>query len=499
MRAALVVALLAVSAPAFAQAPFDKSPIKDWKTPPAPTAEPTFKPPVAKRSKLKNGMALLLVENHALPIVSMRMVFPGAGAAADAPTKGGLASFTADMLDEGAGGLTAIAISEETDRLGASIGASIDVDASYFGVSTLTKTLEPTLDLVAKILTQPTFEPKEFDRVKGDRMTALELRRDRPREVARIMLEGVLYGSSSPYGHPTSGVREQFKHIAVADLQTFYKERWNPSAATLVVVGDFDPKLLRAKLDTTLGAWKQPGAKRPAKLAVKAAKFDKRLLVADRKEAAQSDIRIGLVGLDRKDRRYYAFEVLATTLGGGFTSRLIQKLREEMGITYGAGAGMDYRVATGPFVISTAIVTPETGKGLVEIFRMLDELASMDVPAAELAKSKQNLIRALPSQFETNGATASTLAELTLHGLPDNWYASYAANLKKVTAKDVKAVAKSVIPSKRMAVSVVGDMTKVRADIDKLGLGVAATFDLYGVPLTVPPPTPAKPPTPATR
>jgi zinc protease len=439
-------------------------------------------------------MSLLLVENHALPIVSMTMVVPGAGAAADPSVKGGVASFTADMLDEGAGGLTAIAISEETDRLGASMGASVDVDASYFGVSTLTKTLDPTIDLATKILTQPSFDAKEFDRVKGDRMTSLELRRDRPREVARILLDGVLYGSSSPYGHPSAGVRETFKDIAIADLQTFYKEHWNPAAATLVVVGDFDPKALRAKLDTTLGAWKQPGAKKPAKVAVKAAKLDKRLLLVDRKEAAQSDIRIGLVGLDRKDKRYYAFEVLATTLGGGFTSRLTQKLREEMGITYNAHSSMDYRVATGPFVISTAIVTPETGKGLTEIVRMVDELSSTDVPAAELAKSKQNLIRALPAQFETNGSTASTIAELALHGLPDNWYATYAANLKKVTAKDVKAVAKSVIPSKRMAVSVVGDMTKVRADIDKLGLGDAVMFDLYGVPLTVAPPAPAPAP-----
>jgi zinc protease len=483
MRAlGLVIALLATSVPAFAQAAFDKSGIKDWTTPPKPTAEPTFKPPVAKRSKLKNGMSLVLVENHALPIVSMRMVVPGAGAAADLAGKGGLASFTADMLDEGAGGLSAIAISEESDRLGASIFASADVDASFVGVSTLTKTLEPTLDLVAKILTQPSFEQKEFNRVRGDRLTSLELRRDRPREVAQIVLGGALYGRDSAYGHPISGVREQFKDITVADVQTFYKEHWNPATSTLVVVGDFDPKVLRAKLDATLGAWKQPGAKKAAKVVAKPAKLEKRLLLVDRKDAAQSDVRIGLVGLPRKDRRYYAFEVLTTTLGGGFTSRLTQKLREEMGIIYNGHAVMDYRVVPGPFLISTAIVSAQTANGLSEIFKILESLSSTNVPAAELAKSKQNLIRALPAMFETNASTANTLAELALQGLPDNWYATYAANLRKVTAKDVKAVAKAVIPPKRMAISIVGDMGKIRADIDKLGFGDAAMFDLYGVP-----------------
>ncbi len=484
MRSLLAtISLALVASPAFAQAPFDKSPIKDWKAIPKQTAEPTFKPPVVKRSKLKNGMSLLVIENHALPIVSMRLVVPGAGAASDPSGKWGAASFTADLLDEGAGGMSAIALSEETDRLGASIGASVDADAGYVGVSTLTKTLEPTLDLVTKIVTQPTFDAKEFDRVKGDRLTSLELRRDRPREVARMMLDAVLYGRDSQYGHPSSGARETFKDMAIADVQSFYKERWSPKGATLIVVGDFDTKTLKAKLDAGLGAWKPTGAKKATKPVAKAQKIDKRLLLVDRKEAAQSDVRIGLVGIDRKDKRYWAFEVLSSTLGGGFTSRLVQRLREQLGITYGAGAGMDYRVVPGPFLISTAIVTKETGTGLGEIVKILDDLATNDVPAEELDKSKQNLIRALPAMFETNGATAGAFADLVVYGLPDSWYASYAANVRKISAKDVKTAAKTIIPSKSMVVSIVGDMSKIKADIDKLGFGDAVMHDLYGVPL----------------
>lgn len=483
MRYVVLLLALLVGWPAYAQAPFEKSGIADWTKPPRPTKEPTFKPPVAKRSRLRNGMALLLVENHALPIVSLRLVIPGAGAAYDPADQGGLASFTADLLDEGAGGLSAIAIAEEQDRLGASIRAAVDADAAYLAVSTLTKTLEPTLDLVTKILSQPTFAPADVARVKGDRLTSLALRRDRPREVARIVLEGALYGRTSPYGHPVTGVREQFETITVADIEAFYREHYNPAVATLIVVGDFDAKALRKKLDAGLGAWKQAGSKRPVRPLAQPAKLDKRLLLADRKDAAQSDIRIGLVGLARNDRRYYAFEVLASTLGGGFTSRLVQRLREQLGITYGAGAGMEYRVQRGPFVISTAIVTPETAKGIGEIVKMVDDLATRDVPAAELQKSKQNLIRALPSYFESNAATASAFAELVLHGLPDNWYATYAARIRRVTARDVRAAAKAVIPSRNLVFSVVGDMAKVRGELDKLGLGEPALFDLYGTPL----------------
>lgn len=482
MRRSLSILVLLVATTASA-APFDKSGIADWTKQPPAAKEPTFKPPVAKRQKLKNGMALVMIENHALPIVSMTLVAPGAGAASDPGDKGGLASFTADLLDEGAGGLSAIAIAEEQDRLGASIGAGVDVDYAQVSVSTLTKTLEPTVELLAKILTQPTFEQKEFDRVKGDRATSLELRRDRPREVVALMLNAALYGLSSAYGHPISGVRETFKDITAGDVQGFYKERWNPAAMTLVVAGDFEPKALRAKLDATLGAWKPAGAKKPVKPTVKPAKLTHRLLLVDRKDAAQSDVRLGLVGLDRRDRRYYQFEVLSSTLGGGFTSRLVQRLREQLGITYGARAGMDYRVARGPFVISTAIVTPETGRGLSEIFKMLNDLASTDVPAEELEKSKQNLIRALPAMFETNASTAGAFADLAIFGLPDNWYASYAANVRKVTAKDVKAAAKALIPANNMVISIVGDLTKIRPEIDKLQLGEPAMHDLYGMPL----------------
>ena len=487
-RYLLTLALLAVAAPAHAKrAPqpaasvFDKSGIADWTKPPPPTKEPTFKPPVAKRLKLANGIPLLVIENHALPIVSMTVLVRGAGAAADPAGKGGLAAFSADLLDEGAGGLSAIGIAEETDRLGASIGIGVDTDAGYIWVSTLAKTLDPTLDLLAKVITQPAFDDKEAERVKGDRVTSLELRRDRPREVASLILDAMLYGAGSPYGHPTSGTREGFKTLGVSDARAFYKARWTPGALTIVVAGDVEPKALKAKLDQQLGAWKMPGARKPPAPVTTPAKPAQRLLLVDRKDAAQSDVRIGLVGLARKDKRYPAFEVFRTTLGDGFTSRLTQRLREQLGITYGASASQDYRVARGPFVIGTAIVTPATGQGVGEVLKIVDALNTTNIPADELEKSKQNIIRALPSMFGTNAATAGAFADLALHGLPDNYYATYAAAIRKVTAKDVKAAAKAVVPTNKLVIAIVGDLAKIKPDLDKLGLGEPVMHDLYGV------------------
>jgi predicted Zn-dependent peptidase len=140
-------------------------------------------------------------------------------------------------------------------------------------------------------------------------------------------------------------------------------------------------------------------------------------------------------------------------------------------------------------VISTAIVTPETARGISEVIKIIDDLGATDVPPAELDKAKQNMIRALPAQFDTNSATVDAFVDLVMHGLPDSWYTRYAAGVRKVTARDVKAVARAVVPSKKLVFAVVGDMTKVRADLDKLGLGEAALHDLHGMPqATTPPP-----------
>lgn len=476
----------AAPTPTAPRAAFERSGIADWTTAPQPTAEPTFTPPTARRSKLANGMALLVIENHALPIVSMELVVPGAGAASDPRGKGGLAAFTADLLDEGAGGLSALALAEEADRLGARIDLGVDADAAYLSVSTLAKTLDPTLELVGKIVTRPTFEASETERVKGDRLTSLELRRDRPREVASLMLNAAIYGMASAYGHPSSGVHDEVKALGGADARAFYKQRWNPAAMTLVVAGDVDPAALEAKVAAALGRWRPPGAKRPARPVATPARRGARLLLVDRPGAAQSDVRIGILGLDRAAPAHAAFEVFRTTLGDGFTSRLVQRLREQLGITYGANATMDWRLARGPFVIGTALVTPATGQGIAETLAMVDALAKVDVPADELEKSRQNLIRALPSEFETNASTASAFAELALFGLPDDWYASYAERIRKVTASDVKEVARAIAPADQLVISVVGDLAKVRADLDKLGLGEPALHDLYGMPLRAP-------------
>lgn len=464
-------------------APYEKSGIADWTKPPPPEAEPTFRVPKARRLRLANGMALLVVENHRLPLVAMTLVVPGAGSAYDPPGKAGLAAFTADLLDEGAGGLSALQIAEALDRLGASLQLGASADAAQVSVTTLTRTLDPTIDLFTKILTQPAFDPKEVARVHEDRLTALKLRRDRPREIASLVLQAVLFGDRSPYGHPTAGHAAEFEKLGLEDAKAFYARAWRPETMTLVVAGDVDAQALQAKLDATVGAWKPAGRVRAGRLSIRPARVESRLVVVDRPGAQQSDVRIGLPGIRRTDPRYYAFEVMRTVLGDGFTSRLMQRLREQLGYTYGISAAMGYRREVGPFVISSGIFTPVTGKALEEIIGIVDKLAKEPVPAEELEKAKQNLIRAFPQRFETNAGIAEAFAELALHGLPDDWYESFAARIGAVTAQDVRRAAKTIVPPGQLVIVIVGDWAKVKETVGTLGLGEPARYNLDGLPI----------------
>lgn len=469
------------AAPAPDEAPWGRSPIKDWSKTPKPGKEPRWTPPQPKSLKLKNGIRLLVVERHALPLVEAVLVVRGAGAASDPEGKAGLASFTADLLDEGAGGLGALALAAELERVGATLNTSVDRDAGFVTLSTLRRTLTPSLDLFSKVVTAPALDPKDAARLHQERLTDLKLRVDRPREVAEVVLGTALYGRSAPYGHPVAGFVDTFEKVGLPDVKDFYAVHWQPSQMTLVVTGDVKAVEVKRLLDAGLGAWKPQKVRIPKARWEKPPKTGSRLLMVERAGAPQSDIRVGLVGLPRSDTRYYAFQVLNTVLGGGFTSRLNHRLREELGYTYGIGSGMDWRLSPGPFVIGSSIFTPKTADSVKEIVRIVGELAKKPVPQAELEKARQGLVRALPMRFETNGGVAAAFADLAEAGLPTSWYRSYQKRIRRVTAAQVRKVARTVIPAGRLVFVVVGDVPKLRGELES-ELGPALLYQANGQP-----------------
>lgn len=455
----------------------------DWSKQPALGAEPVFKIPVPMRFQLTNGLHVLAITNSKLPLIAMGLVVPGGGSANDPAGQAGLAAFTADLLDESAGKLGALQISELQDRLGSRISTGASVDAAFVEASCLTRTFDATLDLFATIVTQPTFDTTEAKRVHNDRLTNLKLRPDRPREIATILLNETLYGAQSGYGHATDGYVNEFEKLDSAAARSFYEAAWDPAKMTLVVAGDINPEELRSKLQARIGNWKRSDKMALKKLPSSPANSGTRLVLVDRPNAEQSDTHFGLVGIKRTDPKRAAFEVAVEVLGGGFTGRLTQRLREQLGYVYHAYSSIDFRREPGPFSVVAAFHTPKTVEGIKETIAMVRDLAENDVPENELRKTKQNMIRSLPLKFETNRGIVNAYKVVALEDLPLDWYDRWLKEISKVSATDVRDAAKELLPEKRLVFVLVGAVPVIRSGLEDLGLGPTKLYDLNGMPI----------------
>jgi zinc protease len=449
---------------------------------PPEATERTFIPPTVGQRVLASGAPLWVIENHDLPLATVVVVMPGAGATADPIGRAGLADFTAELITEGAGRLGAQALSERIEGLGSHLSSWAEEDAAFVRVSMLTAHQKATIEALGWVVTAPRLEVADARRVHEDRVTAVQLRRDQPGAVAHLLLGGALQGPHAPYGHPPLGYAADLERYGGAEARTFYSARWSPDRMIVIAVGDVDPDELRADLDAALGPWHPtPARARPDPAAPRTVPvLGGRLVVVDRVGAGQSNVLIGAVGLPRRNERSFRLEVLATALGGTFTSRLSHRLREELGYTYGAAAAAGYLRATGVVAIETAVFTPVTGAAIAEIRRIVADLGGAPLAPEELAAAQQNLVRGLPQAFATNAQTADSFAGIALNGLPPDWFTGYAAHIRAVTAEDVRALAAELLAPERLVTIVVGPRAQIANDLAKLGLGKPIAADPDG-------------------
>jgi predicted Zn-dependent peptidase len=288
-----------------------------------------------------------------------------------------------------------------------------------------------------------------------------------------------VYGAGHPYGHPLNGTDAATAALTRDRVAGFYRAYYRPNAARIVVVGDITLAQARALLATRFGAWQQgevPGlaagsAPAPATRAV---------YLIDKPGAAQSVIRIGHVGPARSTPDWYALEVLNTILGGAFTSRLNQNLRETHGYTYGAFSQFAARRLAGAFVALASVVTAKTDSSLVEFLKELRRIREEPVPEAELAKAKAYVTLGLPGEFETTGGVAARVRDLLSYGLPLDYYDHYIERIAAVTAADVQRVARQYIDPDHFDIVVVGDKAQIEAGIKALNEGPIVYRDLWG-------------------
>ena len=445
---------------------------------PALPPPPALKLPAVQTALLPNGLELAVVEMHKVPVVDVQIVLD-AGAARDPADLPGLATFTATMLQQGAGRRGALDIADEAAFLGAQLNSAASYDAATVSLHVPKRRLEPALDLLADVVLRPAFADSEVARQRELRRAQIVQLADNPVAMAGIAFPAIVYGRSHPYGRPLNGTETSTASLNRDRVAEFYRATYRPNAARVLITGDVTLAEARRLLTARLGGWERGPVAAPAEAAAPAPAA-RTVYLVDKPGAAQSVIRIGHVGVARATPDYFALQVLNTILGGAFTSRLNQNLRETHGYTYGAFSQFSAGRLAGPFVASASVVTAKTDSSLIEFLKELRRIRDEPVPDPELAKAKAYITLGLPADFETTGAAAARFRELLVYGLPLDYFVHYAEHINAVTAADVQRVARQHIDPDHFDIVVVGDKNQIEAGIKALSEGPIVYRDLWG-------------------
>ena len=454
----------------------------DRSRPPELGPPPGLDLPDIQRFTLANGLPVLLMESHRVPLVEILLVVE-AGAVNEPAGGEGLAGMTAAMLDEGAGTRTTLEIADAIEYLGAELTTDAGQHNTVVSLHTPLSKLAEALPIMADVALRPTFPAEELERQRAERLTTLLQWRDEPRAIASVAFADALYGEAHPYGRPTLGNAASLAAMSPEDLLAFHAASFRPGSATLIVVGDVTRASLEPLLASAFGQWsggEAPAVQLPAAEQVAA----REIYLVDKPGAAQSEIRIGRIGVERLTEDYHEIVVMNTILGGSFTSRLNQRLREERGYSYGAFSGFDFRPQPGPFVAQAAVQTAVTDSALAVFLREISGILER-VPDDELQRAKNYVALGFPQNFETVGATAGAMSEIALYDLPLDTFDRFIDEVMGVTAEDVERVAEKYLDPGRVAVIVVGDRSVIEPGIRALDLGtvhVASVEDVLGPP-----------------
>jgi zinc protease len=462
-KAFLALMMAAIATAALAQAP-------DRSKPPALGPAPSLKQPTIQKQKLSNGLGVWLVEHHEVPLAQINLIVRS-GSAVDPIGKYGLGSLAAAMLDEGAGTRSSLELADALEFLGANLSTTSSFDFSAVRMSVPVSKLADAMPLMADVALRPAFPANELDRLRKERLTALLQARDNPAALIQLAFPRVVFGPTHRYGTSANGLPPAIEAFTVADLQAFYRAHYRPDNATLLIVGDVTPALVMPMLEKAFGSWKAEGmAPLVAEVPMAPQLKSRQIFIIDKPEATQSQIRIGWVGVPRSTADYAGLEVLNTILGGSFTSRLNQNLREDHGYSYGASSAFDMRLSAGPFLATAGVQTDKTGEAVKEFFNELNRIGTL-VPGDELNKAKNYVALGFPGEFETTGDLARKLEELVVYNLPEETFAKFVGTVTSVTAADLQKLAARYIQPDKMAVVVVGDRKVIEGPIRQLNLG----------------------------
>lgn len=428
------------------------------------TSAQTLKIPAHEKIVLKNGLTLLVMEKHGVPIVSFSAIVK-TGSAADPAGQDGLATITAGLLRKGTQKRTAQQFAGDLDFIGGSFEAGADTDYTTISAEFLTKDLDRGLDLLTDAVLHASFPQAEVDKLLAQSIDGVKASKDEAEAVLGTYYAGYLYGTHA-YGRPGGGDELSLKRIQRDAIAKFYSANYVPSNTILAVAGEFNSAELKKKLEDAFGAWPAktaPSVSIPLSAPVKG----KRLLLVDKTDATQTYFEIGNVGVTATDPDRVTIRVVNTAFGGTFASILNTALRIDSGYTYGAQSFFQPQKVAGPFAIASFTKNETTVPAIDLALKVLDDLHKNGLTQAQLETAKKYMKGQFPPRIETSGQLASRIAVNEFYGLDDNEINQLEARIDAVTLESAKQIIEKHFPKENMVFVLIGKAAEIRPAVKK--------------------------------
>ncbi|HKW57744.1 MAG TPA: pitrilysin family protein [Candidatus Acidoferrum sp.] len=427
------------------------------------TAVPALAPeravtwPKRRRSRLANGVEVILVESHVIPKFHGELFFRSGNAAA-LEYGAGFADLAASVVRTGTAKRASRQIEEDLRRLGADLATSAGADTSAISFAGLTEFSEPLLEIVNELAREASFPEAEFERERRQKLEEVKLSRTDPGFLANERLRKVLFGLH-PYAQ-VSPTEEQVAGFQRGDLLAVYRDYYTPENALLLLVGDFEPDAMRKSIEKVFGAWhgKKPERKEPAP---PANPRGRRVYLVHQPGAVQTQILAGCHAITRKDPDWVRLGLTNSLYGGAFNSRLVMNIREDKGYTYSPRSGVNALRQHGYFSVSAAVRNDVVAASLAEIFYEMDRLRSVPVPENELADAQNYLSGVFSMGLATQNGLLSQIAVVELNELPDDYLETYRQKVRALTPADLLETARKYLDSANMQIVVVGDRAQI--------------------------------------
>ncbi len=438
---------------------------------PGPLSPRAFQVPVPRREKLSTGLPVIVVENHEVPLVYVRLVI-NRGSFTDPSGMPGLASVTMDMLNEGAGDYDAAGLSSALEKLGATLTTSSGLDGAEISLSVLGRNLEPALDLMTTVLLEPTFPKADWKLLQRKRLQNLEAARQDPSKISSRAFGHLMYGDAYA-GHLTTA--ESYSSIKVQDMRAWYRENVVPQDSMVLVGGDISLAEITPLLEARLSGWEKTDAAR-AKLPTAdglPSHDATTLYLIDKTDAPQSVVKVGAFVGDRHASDYTAFVLANRAIGGNFSSRINMNLREDKGWTYGARSYTRHNHLPGLWRVGTSVVTDHTADAVSEILRELAQSrGNTPISADELEAARGGLLGSWPLDFERPGHLLDQTRGIWRYQLPHDWISGFPDRVRGADLEDVQAAWSAHIDTRSLVILVVGDEGTIGPALAELDLPI---------------------------